>query len=105
MTARRRRKDRPDPFDPLDGPISETLDLHGFAASEVRESLPPFLTAARKRNPSGLLHVITGKGRGSSGRPVLRGVVRTLLSSGSVGGIEAWRLDNAGGGYLIRFRR
>lgn len=102
---RKRGEKRTDPFDPLDGPVSETLDLHGFRASEAKEQLPPYLAAARKRNPGGLVHVITGKGRGSPGHPVLKTVVRTMLRSGEIRGVRGWSLDAGGGGYLIRFDR
>jgi len=98
-------RNRPDPFDPLDGPVVESLDLHGFRASEVRETLPRFLAAARRRHPGGLIHIITGKGRGSPGHPVLKTVVRSLLRSGTIEGVREWNVDSAGGGYLIRFER
>lgn len=102
---RNRRRPTSDPFDPLDGPVAETLDLHGFRASEAREQLPPYLATARKRNPGGVIHIITGKGRGSPGHPVLKTVVRTLLRSGAIAGVREWNTDSAGGGFLIRFDR
>lgn len=101
MSPRRRPGRRHDPFDPLDGPASTTLDLHGFRASEVREQLPLFLKSARKRHPRGLVHVITGKGRGSAGGPVLKTLVRTMLRNGELE-VSEWREDSAGGGYLLR---
>jgi DNA-nicking Smr family endonuclease len=101
VTPRRRHGRRRDPFDPLDGPVSTTLDLHGFRASEVREQLPPFLAGARSRNPGGIVHIITGKGRGSAGGPVLKTLVRTMLRSGELE-VSEWREDSTGGGYLLR---
>jgi DNA-nicking Smr family endonuclease len=103
LAQRRRQLAKRDPFDPLDGPVSETLDLHGFRAAEVREQLPPFLAGARKRNPGGLVHIITGKGRSSPGGPVIKTLVRTLLRSGDIAGVKEWNQDPAGGGFLIRF--
>jgi DNA-nicking Smr family endonuclease len=93
-----------DPFDPLDGPVHETLDLHGFRAAEVRERLGAFLAGARRRQPGGLVHIITGKGRGSSGGPVLRGLVRTILRSGELTSVEAWGPDMDDGGWLLRLK-
>lgn len=101
MNPRRRHGGRHDPFDPLDGPVSTTLDLHGFRASEVREQLPLFLSGARRRYPRGLVHVITGKGRGSAGGPVLKTIVRTMLRSGELE-VSEWGEDASGGGYLLR---
>lgn len=102
--AKRRTADRPDPFDPLDGAVSETLDLHGFSAVEAKTHVPVWIRAAARRNPGGLLHLITGKGKGSSGRPVLGGVVKRLLSDGGIARVKAWGPDGSNGGFLIRIR-
>jgi DNA-nicking Smr family endonuclease len=106
--ARRKRgasKTGPDPFDPLDGPISTTIDLHGFRGDEVRTHLPRLLAEARRANPGCLIHVITGKGRRSPGAPVLKGVVRKLLRDQTPATIEAWAPDVDEGGFLIRMRK
>lgn len=101
MPPRKRGARRPDPFDPFDGATSATLDLHGFRASEAREHVGTWLARNRKDYPGGLVHLITGKGRGSPGRPVLKGVVGTLLRSGHPA-VREFALDREGGGYLIR---
>lgn len=99
-----RRGARPrDPFDPFDGPIDETLDLHGFSVVEARTHVPTWLAAARRRHPGGLAHLITGKGRGSSAGPVLKGVVRALLDE-ATGVVAESTVDHAGGGFLVRLR-
>jgi DNA-nicking Smr family endonuclease len=89
------------PFEPLDGPVDATLDLHGFAAAEARDALLAYVARERKRTPAGLLHIITGKGKGSRGRPVLKPAIRTLLREG-VDGVAAWGADLDGGGFLVR---
>lgn len=90
-------------LDPLDGPVSDTLDLHGMTWSEAEPAVTTFLTRVRKRAPGALVHVITGKGKGSPGRPVLKTRVRTLLRT-NLTQVEAWGPDLDGGGYLIRLR-
>lgn len=65
--------------------------------------MPPFLAAARKRHPGGLIHIITGKGRGSPGGPVLKTLVRSMLKAGEIANVKDWNRDAAGGGFLIRF--
>jgi DNA-nicking Smr family endonuclease len=82
--------------------VSATLDLHGFRADEARLHVPQYLTAARRREPGALIHIITGKGRGSPAGPVLKGVVRTLLRAQERTLVAAWAPDVAGGGFLVR---
>jgi DNA-nicking Smr family endonuclease len=90
-----------DPFDPLDGPVGETIDLHRLTAAEARPAVLQFLKRARRGS---LVHVITGKGRNSTGGPVLLTMVRSLLKSRSAPEVAAWGVDDHGGGYLIRIR-
>lgn len=62
------------------------------------------LDAWRRRKPGAVVHIITGKGKGSAGEPVLRGVVKTLLQ-GELGSMVAkWGLDDAEGGYKVQLR-
>jgi DNA-nicking Smr family endonuclease len=91
-------------LEPLDGPVADTLDLHGMTWSEAEPAVVAFLNRVRKRQPGALVHVITGKGRGSPGRPVLKTRVRTLLKAGGLP-VEAWGTDLDGGGFLIRLQR
>lgn len=102
---KRNRKAPPrNPFEPLDGPIDATLDLHGDRADEARARVARFLAEAHRRQPGALVHVITGKGRRSTQGPVLKGAIRSLLRSGTVKDVAAWGPDLDGGGYLIRLR-
>ena len=102
---RRKRDSTParDPFEPLDGPVSDSLDVHGLKATETVAAVSAFLQRVQRRAPGSLVHVITGRGRGSVGGPVLKTKVRTLLRSGTLP-IAAWGEDLEGGGYLIRLR-
>ncbi len=92
------------PFDPLDGRPVDTLDLHGSTADEARARVQSFLKGARQRRPGELVHIITGKGRNSPGRPVLKPAVRTLLRASSAQ-VAAFDLDDDEGGFLVRLRR
>ncbi|HEX9892697.1 MAG TPA: Smr/MutS family protein [Gemmatimonadales bacterium] len=88
-----------DPFDPLDGPITDELDLHRMTAPEAKAAVTGFV----RRAPKGaLLHVITGKGRNSAGGPVLRNTIRAMLRAGSMPQVRAWASDDNEGGFLIR---
>lgn len=90
-------------LDPLDGPVDDTLDLHGMRGMEAAPAVTAFLERVRKRQPGALVHVITGKGKGSPGRPVLKSKVKTLLRSGTLP-VAEWGGDLDGGGYLIRLK-
>ncbi|MBR9990695.1 MAG: Smr/MutS family protein [Gemmatimonadetes bacterium] len=90
-------------LDPLDGPVDDTLDLHGMTGVEAVAAVTAFVQRVRKRQPRALVHIITGKGRGSPGRPVLRTRVKTLLRAGSLP-VAEWALDLDGGGYLLRLK-
>jgi hypothetical protein len=103
----RRSRGRPpgaNPFEPLDGPVDDTLDLHGFDAASAERAVTDFLRRVQRRSPGALVHVITGRGRGSPGAPVLKRSVRTLLRSPDLP-IAEWGEDLDGGGYLVRLTR
>ena len=63
----------------LDARPDATLDLHGMSVAEGVHAVRSFVTLWRGRRSGAVLHVITGKGRGSAGRPALRPAVRGLL--------------------------
>lgn len=91
-------------LDPLDGPIADTLDLHGMTWSEAEPAVTAFLTRVRKREPGALVHVITGRGKGSPGRPVLKTRMKTMLRAG-LPQVDTWGSDLDQGGYLIRLKQ
>ncbi|MGH7464141.1 MAG: hypothetical protein ACREK1_03135 [Longimicrobiales bacterium] len=49
------------------------------------------------------MHVITGRSKGSPGRPVLKSRVKTMLRAGALP-VEAWGPDLDDGGFLIRLK-
>jgi DNA-nicking Smr family endonuclease len=92
------------PLDPLDGAPADTLDLHGFTAAEATAHLGQYLARERKRSPGALVHVITGKGRNSPNGPVLRRVVRSLLTADGGRLVSDWGRDHDDGGFLVRLK-
>src|SRR5207248_2118060 len=72
--GRRGRTSHPafDARDPLlDARADGELDLHGFGAIEARSAVRAFLESWRRRKAGAVVHIITGKGKGSTGGPVL----------------------------------
>jgi DNA-nicking Smr family endonuclease len=88
----------------LDSRISAVLDLHGQTAAQARDSVRSFLALSVRRWPGAVVHVITGKGRGSAGRPVLRGAVAGLLRGELAPRVADWAKDVDEGGFLVRLR-
>ena len=91
-----------DPFDPLDGPVDHTIDLHGLRSAEARAYVLSVIGSVYRKRPGSLVHIITGRGRGSAGAPVLKRAIGTLLRSGQVAHVAAWAADLDDGGYLVR---
>jgi len=88
----------------LDARADAELDLHGFGAVEARSAVRALLESWRRRKPGAVVHIITGKGRGSAGGPVLRGLVKTLLQGELRAQVAEWGLDDGEGGYRVRVR-
>lgn len=63
-----------------------------------------FIETMGRRAPGAVVHVITGKGKGSAGRPVLRGAVAALLRGELAPRIADWSRDVDEGGFLVRVR-
>lgn len=92
------------PFEPLDGPVTDSLDLHGMTGAEAVDAASAFIRRVRRRAPGALVHIITGRGRGSRTHPVLKPRIRTLLRSGTLP-VQDWGEDLDGGGFLVRLGR
>ncbi len=91
------------PFDPFDGPVAATLDLHGQTAAQARASVDGFLKTSQSRHRDALVHIITGKGRNSEKGPVLGGTVNAALKRSPL--VDAHIRDADGGGFLVRLKR
>ena len=103
-----RRKGRHPAFDArdplLDARADAELDLHGFGAMEARSAVRAFLESWRRRRAGAVVHIVTGKGKGSPGAPVLLGLVKTLLQGELRAMVSQWGLDDGEGGYRVRLR-
>jgi DNA-nicking Smr family endonuclease len=108
MAVTRRRARRHPAFDArdplLDAAADAELDLHGFSTVEAASAVRGFLETWRRRKGGAVVHLITGKGKGSAGGPVLRGLVRGLLQGELRGLVAEWALDDGEGGYRVRLR-
>lgn len=63
-----------------------------------------FLRTQARIRPGQVVHVITGKGRGSAGRPVLPGAVRRVLAGDVARFVAQWDKDLDEAGFLIRLK-
>jgi DNA-nicking Smr family endonuclease len=100
-----RRQPRFDSFDALlDGRPAATLDLHGQTREEARAVLKRFLERERKAHSGQVVHVITGRGRGSAGKPVLKPMVKRLLAGELSPLVAEYDEDVDGGGWRVRLR-
>ena len=84
----------------LDARAAVTLDLHGRTQAEAREAVEKLV----KTSSGKLLCVITGKGKGSAGGPVLKSLVRGMLKGSLAPLVRDWSLDAGEGGYRILVR-
>ena len=93
----------PDPL--LDAVPDATLDLHGMTVPDARRAVTAFVTLWRERKPGAVLHIVTGKGRGSAGRPALRPAVRAMLRGELRPALADWTVDVDEGGFLLQTGR
>jgi len=107
-----RRKKRRSPRTPefgaldalLDARPSATLDLHGDTALEAERRTHDFIVTQSRVSVGGVIHVVTGRGRGSAGRPVLPGAVKRVLEGSARQFVADYDRDLDDGGYVIRLR-
>ncbi len=83
---------------------TEVLDLHGATAIEAERRVDHFLQRHAAVSPGEVVEIITGKGIGSEGRPVLPGLVRELLTGRWRRSIREWAGTPGGGSVKVRLR-
>ena len=87
----------------LDARIAATFDLHGMTRAEAEAALRSFLLASARAHAGKVVHVITGKGKGSAKGSVLGpAAVSVLKARGAV--VAEWDKDVDGGGFLVKLR-
>jgi DNA-nicking Smr family endonuclease len=105
MAKRRKKRQEPgrvcfgDPI--LDQRPVAALDLHNLSASEVEQAVCSFIQTWGRRASGSVVHVVTGKGRGSGGSPVLKPRVRKVLETRLKGSVREWTRDVDDGGFLV----
>ena len=81
------------------------LDLHGQTVLDAVANAERFLRAQGKARPSGVVRLVTGRGRGGGGAPI-RTRVRTLLRVMRDGSavVRDYVLEDSEGSFLVRLR-
>ncbi len=85
--------------------VVDVLDLHGFTGAQAERRLEMFLDRVAVASPDGVVRVVTGRGAGSAGPPVLQSLVRDALTGWLDHRVAEWAVDVGGGAYLVKVRR
>jgi DNA-nicking Smr family endonuclease len=81
-----------------------TLDLHGDTALEAERRVKDFIATHARISRGRVVHIITGRGLGSGGRPVLPGAVRRALASEVGRFVQEYDRDLDEAKFLVRLR-
>jgi len=100
----RNRQPRFDSRDDLLDGAAATLDLHGRSADEARAMVQAFLLVEARSSRRRVVHIITGKGKGSQSEAVLRPLVAAELRGTCAPFVADWSRDTDDGGYVVRLR-
>lgn len=84
--------------------VADELDLHGLTADQAERRLEMFLDRIAASSPGEVVRVITGRGAGSAGKPVLQEAVREALNGWLEHRVAEWAVDMGGGAYLVRVK-
>ncbi len=113
MSKRRKRRPKEPPAPPptlsgiaqlLSEMAVETLDLHGYTADQARLRVRDFLTTHSRISGGSVVHIITGKGGGSEGAPVLLELVRDMLDYEAADQVDEYAGMLGGGGWVVRVK-
>ena len=88
----------------LDARIATTLDLHGLDAAAARQAVERLLSGKGGARSGEVVHIVTGRGRTSAGRPVLYPLVGRLLAGALRHHVAEHSKDVNEGGYVVRLR-
>lgn len=90
--------------DLLDAKPVATLDLHGDTALEAQRRVKDFVATHSRISRGKVIHIVTGRGKGSRGKAVLPGVVRRALQSEIHRFVQEFDLDLDEAGFLVRLK-
>ena len=90
--------------DLLDATPVATLDLHGDTALDAERRVRDFIQTQSRIAKGQVVHIITGRGLGSRGRPVLPGAVRKVLKGEASRFIQEFDRDLDDSGFLVKLR-
>jgi hypothetical protein len=82
--------------------VAAEVDLHGFTGDQAERRADGFLRGWALREPGAVVRVITGRGAGSDGAPVIQTRIRTGLDGVWADLVEEWAVDIGGGAFLVR---
>jgi len=103
-----RRRSRQPQFDSRDDLLDgsgATLDLHGAGVAEAKAAVRSFIATQARNARGSVVHIITGKGRGSAGGSVLRPAIASELRGPACAPLIAdWARDTDDGGFKVRLR-
>jgi DNA-nicking Smr family endonuclease len=80
------------------------VDLHGLGVERAEDRVESFLRTWSVREPGAVVRIITGRGSGSQGRPVVQDAIRAALSGWAGAWVVDWSVDHGGGAFLARLR-
>jgi len=90
--------------DLLDATPVATLDLHGDTALDAERRVRDFILTQSRIAGGRVVHIITGRGLGSRGRPVLPGAVRRVLDGEVSRFVQEFDRDLDEAGFLVRLK-
>lgn len=85
--------------------VAAELDLHGLTARQAEARVDAFVRSWAMRQAGAVVRIITGRGVGSEGAPVIQRRVREQLSGALAEWVGEWAVDIGGGAFLVRVQR
>jgi len=84
--------------------VARALDLHGHTVAEAERLVRDFILTSTRGASGKVVRIVTGKGTGSAGKPILLPLVRQWLDTGLAGYVDTVSLDTDGGSYLVKIK-
>jgi DNA-nicking Smr family endonuclease len=90
--------------DLLDATPVAILDLHGDTALEAERRVRDFVLTQSRIAKGQVVHIITGRGLGSRGKPVLPSSVRKVLTGEVSRFVQEFDRDLDEAGFLVKLK-